>query len=71
MGFEDDIRSAQRAKDKINRANETDQAKNTYNSVKQRIDLGKGIPTNFEINLGRPTLESVVPDDTCEDEVDD
>lgn len=52
MGFEDDIKRAQEIK------NQSNQATSVPNPTKQTINLGNGVPTNYERNkLGRPTNE--------------
>lgn len=59
MGFEDSIKRAQEIK------KQPKQVKSIVNPTKQTINLGKGVPTNFEINkLGRPTYEDGEPNIT-------
>lgn len=51
MTFEDSIKKAQEVKNQSNQ-------QHTSPSATQTINLGKGIPTNYELNkLGRPTNE--------------
>jgi hypothetical protein len=52
MSFEDSIKKAQETK------NQAGQAMHPTSSTRQTINLGKGVPANYELNkLGRPTNE--------------
>ena len=60
MSFEDSIKRAQETK------NQSSQ-QHTSISTNQTINLGKGIPANYELNkLGRPTNEGYEGDTTGE-----
>lgn len=59
MSFEDIIKRTHETKQQLN------QTKSTPTFIKQTINLGKGIPTNYERNnLGRPTYEDYEGDTT-------
>ena len=66
MSFEDSIKRGQEIKKQPN------QAKSISNSTKQTINLGKGVPTNYEHSKsGRPTYEGVEPNITTGEVLND
>lgn len=61
MKFVDNIEKAQETK------NQSGQATQASTSTRQTIDLGKGIPANYEFNKsGRPTFEGFESETTGE-----
>ena len=60
MSFENSIKSAQEIKNQSCQATHT-----SASTTRQSINLGKGIPANYELNkLGRPTNEGCEVDTT-------